>query len=81
MPIPAGTFVMGRDPGHAADESPPHRVTISAFALEATLVTVSDFRRFVEEMLNTLREHYGALDLRSHLDRHLVGGPLYLAEG
>lgn len=49
LPIPAGTFVMGRDPGHAADESPPHRVTISAFSLEATLVTVADFRWFVAQ--------------------------------
>ncbi len=61
VPIPAGTFVMGRrDPGHAADESPPHRVTISAFALEATLVTVADFRRFVEATgYRTSAERFG----------------------
>lgn len=60
VPIPAGSFVMGRDRGHPSDESPPHRVTISAFSLEATLVTVADFRRFVEATgYRTSAERFG----------------------
>lgn len=58
--IPAGTFVMGRDRGRSGDESPAHTVTISAFALEATLVTVADFRRFVAQTgYRTSAERFG----------------------
>lgn len=46
--IPAGTFVMGREFGPHADEKPPHRVRLDAFWLDETLVTVADFRGFVE---------------------------------
>ncbi len=40
--------MMGHDVGRHVDETPAHRVTISAFSLEQTLVTVADFRRFVD---------------------------------
>ncbi|MCP4810040.1 MAG: formylglycine-generating enzyme family protein [Proteobacteria bacterium] len=46
--IPAGSFTMGRDRAMHADQTPAHTVTISAFTLEETLVTVADFRAFVE---------------------------------
>jgi formylglycine-generating enzyme len=46
--IPAGEFTMGRSVGGRDDEHPPHRVKVSAFLLEATLVTVADFKTFVE---------------------------------
>jgi formylglycine-generating enzyme required for sulfatase activity len=48
LPVPAGDFVMGRELTAHPDERPAHRVHVSAFSLEATLVTVADFRAFVE---------------------------------
>ena len=47
--VPAGTFTMGRARSLHRDETPAHAVTLSAFAIDATLVTVADFRRFVDE--------------------------------
>jgi formylglycine-generating enzyme len=46
--IPAGTFVMGRDSTLHGDEAPAHEVTLSGFSIDATLVTVAEFRAFVE---------------------------------
>ena len=46
--IPAGTFVMGRDASRHRDERPAHAVTLSAFSMDETLVTVAAFREFVE---------------------------------
>lgn len=46
--IPAGTFTMGRDDASHADQRPAHEVTISAFFIDETLVTVADFREFVD---------------------------------
>ncbi|MBU0653877.1 MAG: SUMF1/EgtB/PvdO family nonheme iron enzyme [Gammaproteobacteria bacterium] len=55
IPIPAGEFTMGCEPkrddvegGCADDEKPPHKVSIKAFSLAATEVTVKQFRAFVE---------------------------------
>lgn len=45
--VPAGEFVMGRAVGGHDDEHPAHLVKLRAFKLEATLVTVADFRQFV----------------------------------
>lgn len=51
--IPAGEFTMGSpasEAGRDADEGPQHRVTIAKpFALGRNEVTVTEFRRFVEE--------------------------------
>ena len=49
--VPAGTFVMGsaRVPGGAANETPPHQVTLTrGFWLAAELVTVEQFGLFVD---------------------------------
>jgi formylglycine-generating enzyme len=46
--IPAGTFVMGRERSLHGDETPAHRVTLSAFSIDQTLVTVAAFREFVD---------------------------------
>lgn len=46
--VAAGTFAMGRDRGGHLDEAPAHQVTLSAFSIDATLVTVADFRSFVD---------------------------------
>jgi formylglycine-generating enzyme required for sulfatase activity len=46
--IPAGDFVMGRDRGGHPDQRPAHRVRISAFRLDETLVTHAAFARYVE---------------------------------
>lgn len=46
--IPAGTFTMGRDDG-PADESPPHQVSVNAFQMDATEVTVGQFAHFVKQ--------------------------------
>lgn len=43
--IAAGSFVMGSDSG--GDESPAHRVMLSAFAVDRYEVTVGEFREFV----------------------------------
>ena len=62
IPVPAGTFPMGRGaetcsnctngcPGGMtcnADEMPEHNVTVSAFSLDKYEVTVGRFRRFVD---------------------------------
>ena len=47
--IPAGSFVRGRpaQQSERRDESPAHRVALRAFFMDQTLVTRSDFARFV----------------------------------
>ncbi len=45
--IPGGTFWMGRVDG-PADERPVHEVTVSAFEMDATEVTVGQFAMFVK---------------------------------
>ena len=45
--IPAGRFTMGRDASPEADQTPAHTVVLDPFWLDATLVTVADFRAFV----------------------------------
>ena len=44
--IPAGSFVLGHD-GGPEDEQPAHRVHLSAFAIERTLVTIDAYAAFV----------------------------------
>jgi formylglycine-generating enzyme len=46
--VPAGSFVMGRSTSNKVDETPAHQVSIDAFYLDETLVTVAAFRAFVE---------------------------------
>lgn len=46
--VPAGEFWRGRDRAPHPDQTPRHRVRLDAFFLDETLVTVADFRRFVE---------------------------------
>lgn len=46
--VPAGTFQRGRSVG-PLDQQPPHQVSISAFFFDETLVTVADFRLYVEQ--------------------------------
>lgn len=48
VPVPAGTFTMGRELTAKDDEKPAHQVQVSALKVEATLVTVADFRAFVD---------------------------------
>jgi sulfatase modifying factor 1 len=48
LAISAGWFTRGRATSAHADETPPHRVTLRGFFLDATLVTRADFLRFVE---------------------------------
>ncbi|MBX7096532.1 MAG: formylglycine-generating enzyme family protein [Myxococcaceae bacterium] len=47
--IPGGSFTRGRAASRHPDETPVHRVTVSPFFLDETLVTVARFRRFVDE--------------------------------
>jgi hypothetical protein len=54
--IPAGTFTMGCDGkrddvegGCSDDEKPAHKVTLKAFKMATTEVTVAQFRQFVDE--------------------------------
>ena len=42
--IPAGTFMMGDADAMSADAQPPHRVTLSAFCMDLTEVTVAAYR-------------------------------------
>jgi formylglycine-generating enzyme required for sulfatase activity len=47
--VPAGEFMMGSDdPKARADERPAHRVSVDGFWIDATAVTNSEFRRFVD---------------------------------
>jgi formylglycine-generating enzyme len=48
LAIPGGRFEMGRDVSPVADQTPAHTVTLPPFYFDAHLVTVADFRRFVE---------------------------------
>jgi formylglycine-generating enzyme len=45
--LPGGTFLMGSD-DHYPEEAPAHPVTVDGFWMDATAVTNSAFRRFVE---------------------------------
>jgi sulfatase modifying factor 1 len=50
--VPAGRFLMGDHfgEGYPADgETPVHAVRLDGFSMDATTVTVDDFRRFVEQ--------------------------------
>jgi N-acyl amino acid synthase of PEP-CTERM/exosortase system len=48
--LPGGTFLMGSPEGVGeSNEHPAHKVTLSHFAVGQYPVTVSEFRRFVEE--------------------------------
>ena len=80
--VPAGTFTMGSD-GANADESPPHRVHVSAFAIDRLEVTN---RQFAEHVRATRRfdavegpwfrySLEGALDLVLHYEAEDDGGP------
>jgi len=47
--IPGGTFYRGLQFSGRPDQVPRHRVKIRSFYLDETLVTVADFRKFVEK--------------------------------
>ena len=47
--VPAGPFIMGSDIGRP-DERPPHEVRLSAFFIDRTEVTVSDYARFLTHL-------------------------------
>jgi formylglycine-generating enzyme required for sulfatase activity len=56
VPIPEGTFTMGAPEGEGAlDEHPQRRVKLQAFTLARTEVTVTCYRRCVEEERNGVR--------------------------
>lgn len=46
--LAAGELVMGRDRSPNLDERPAHRVRLSAFRMDSTLVTMAAFRTWVE---------------------------------
>jgi formylglycine-generating enzyme required for sulfatase activity len=46
--VPAGEFLMGTDVGEQEDEKPQHRVSLSAFLIDAYEVTVSRYAKFLE---------------------------------
>jgi formylglycine-generating enzyme required for sulfatase activity len=46
-PIPAGKFVRGHEESDRPDETPAQEVSVAAFSLDRTLVTVAAFERFV----------------------------------
>lgn len=43
IPVPGGTFLMGSDDLNFPDEQPVHHVSVSAFYIDSTEVTQSDF--------------------------------------
>lgn len=47
VPIPAGTFMMGNRDGPSS-EQPPHEVTVAAFFMDTTEVTVAAYQRCVD---------------------------------
>jgi formylglycine-generating enzyme required for sulfatase activity len=54
--IPAGTFQMGSPEGDgAADEHPQHEVTLDAFCMDKTEVTVAAYRHCEEEARNGVK--------------------------
>ncbi|MBN2498096.1 MAG: formylglycine-generating enzyme family protein [Deltaproteobacteria bacterium] len=50
IPIPGGSFEMGSDAGDA-NEQPIHQVSVEAFEMNATEITVAQYRRCVDETL------------------------------
>ncbi len=46
VPVPAGSFVMGRDNGFP-DEEPAHEISLAAFWIDRTEVTVKQYRKFL----------------------------------
>lgn len=75
--IPEGAFYMGDcfDEGYPADgETPVHRVRLAQFAMDATTVSVADFRHFIEATgYVTEAEYFGSSGV-FHLELHEYGG-------
>jgi formylglycine-generating enzyme required for sulfatase activity len=46
--VPAGEFLMGTESGEHEDETPLHRVSLSAFLIDTYEVTVSRYAKFLE---------------------------------
>lgn len=62
VPIAGGRFVRGREDSARRDETPPHLVALSPFAIDRTLVTRAAFARFVAEtgyVTRAERDGYG----------------------
>lgn len=61
--VPAGAFMMGDSSGdrnRSDGETPRHKVSLSAFEIDATTVTNTDFARFVEDTgYETEAERFG----------------------
>jgi sugar/nucleoside kinase (ribokinase family) len=46
--VPAGPFILGNDRGAYGDEQPAHEITLPAFYIDRTPVTVEEYMRFVQ---------------------------------
>jgi formylglycine-generating enzyme required for sulfatase activity len=62
--IPGGEFIMGSEVGPGeTDESPPHKVRVSAFYMDRYEVTNGEFSEFLSEMGNQHEGGFAWLDL------------------
>src|SRR6266550_2441865 len=60
VPIPSGVFQLGRNDS-APTEGPAHQVTITAFSMDKTEVTNSEYGQFVNETNHAPPEHWGSV--------------------
>ncbi len=68
--VPGGTFQMGADTGGEEDEHPEHDVTISAFWLDITEVTVKDYVECVNAGVCAMYQKDVAKNFRAGDDSH-----------
>jgi formylglycine-generating enzyme required for sulfatase activity len=74
-PIPAGQFMMGTGGGEASHEYPPHTVTINAFKMGVTEVTIQQYRQFAKDVEagHYVCEHYMASNPSKESKKRLFG--------
>ncbi len=64
--VPSGQFYMGRNNPQKDDEGPRHLVRISSFYIDQTLVTNSEFKKFIENykyITDATKNGYGMVGL------------------
>jgi serine/threonine protein kinase/formylglycine-generating enzyme required for sulfatase activity len=61
VPIPGGTFQMGRNDSNAFFEKPAHKVTVRDFEMDKTEVTNAEYAQFVQQTNHVPPQHWGSV--------------------